>query len=346
MRIDAAAVDRMDLFGASSMGYVMIESEHLERWRELMQKGLGMHLSDDGSDMLALRVDAHRRRIVIRRGPAEDVVAIGWQLRDTKALEEVRARLCRCAIALERGSHQEAMQRSVGAFWRLVGPKEMAIELFIEADLSTQPLAMLNPGFVTGASGLGHVAITSRRPVQMRSFWEEFFDARYSDTIDERIAGVDLRVEFLRVNERHHSIAIANVRTLPIDPIRTCIQHVSFLTTTLDGLTEALQRCRSLGFDIAHEIGQHPNDREISFYVMTPSGFEIELGYNALTVDEATWKPAQHQGISLWGHRPEKSGWKAILWGNALNFLRGLQSLRKREYCPIEEAGKAENEKN
>ncbi|MGC1154844.1 MAG: extradiol ring-cleavage dioxygenase, partial [Mycobacterium sp.] len=46
-------------------------------------------------------------------------------------------------------------------------------------------------------------------------------------------------------------------------------------------------------------------DKELSYYAMTPSGFEWEVGWNPIVVDESTWKPTTHQGISIWGHTPE-----------------------------------------
>ena len=61
---------------------------------------------------------------------------------------------------------------------------------------------------------MGHVAITSAttRPQQVRGYYDTVFDARLSDYIDETISGVKLKIRFLRVNERHHSVAIAAVR--------------------------------------------------------------------------------------------------------------------------------------
>ena len=64
------------------------------------------------------------------------------------------------------------------------------------------------------------------------------------------------------------------------------------------------QRVTALGFDMALTVGQHTNDKELSFYAVTPSGFEFEVGWNPIVVDEATWEPTTHQGISIWGHTP------------------------------------------
>jgi hypothetical protein len=31
------------------------------------------------------------------------------------------------------------------------------------------------------------------------------------------------------------------------------------------------------------------------------------LGWNPLVVDETTWRPTTHQGISIWGHEMQRS---------------------------------------
>lgn len=125
-----------------------------------------------------------------------------------------------------------------------------------------------------------------------------------TDCIDETISGVKLEIRFLRVNGRHHSIAVAAVQGLPIDPIRTRVQHLNIQAATLDDLAQSYQRVCELGFDMALSVGQHTNDKELSYYTCTPSGFEWEVGWNPVTIDEATWQPTTHQGISVWGHTP------------------------------------------
>ena len=70
-------------------------------------------------------------------------------------------------------------------------------------------------------------------------------------------------------------------------------------------MTASYQRVKELGFDMALAVGQHTNDRELSYYAMTPSGFEWEVGWNPIVVDEKTWEPTTYQGISIWGHTRE-----------------------------------------
>jgi hypothetical protein len=142
---------------------------------------------------------------------------------------------------------------------------------------------------------------------------------------------VTLELSFLRLNPRHHSVAIAATRGTRMNPMRTAIHHLNLQAFSLDDVTEAYRRLRGMGFSIANAIGQHPNDRELSFYVASPSGFEIELGWNPIIVDEEAetdWKPGHYAGISLWGHFPEN----LTLASRLGQMGRGLASLTRKEY--------------
>ena len=48
-------------------------------------------------------------------------------------------------------------------------------------------------------------------------------------------------------------------------------------------------------------LGRHTNDQMVSFYARTPSGFEVEYGAGAVSVDES-WTVVNHDRISVWGH--------------------------------------------
>jgi len=335
MTIERTAATNASLFGAVSLGYAVVQSRRLDDWQRFLCEGIGLHLARADAAIRAFRMDAHARRIIVRHGAAEDVAALGFELRDQPALETVLARLSAHGIVTTRVHGEEAELRGVKSFVRLEGPKRLSLELFVDPLTADEPLDMLTSGFVTGAGGLGHIAITSRIPERSQRFWEEIFDARLSDRVSQRLGGVMLDVAFLRMNERHHSVAVAATRGLRLDPIRTKVQHVNLVAAHLEDVSAAYQRVRRLGFEIAHEIGQHPNDREISFYAVSPSGFEVELGCDALRVDEATWRPAHHDAISIWGHKPEDTSTLHTLKVNLGNALRGVCSLATAEYSPI-----------
>jgi hypothetical protein len=84
---------------------------------------------------------------------------------------------------------------------------------------------------------------------------------------------------------------------------------------------------KELGFHMALAVGQHTNDRELSYYAVTPSGFEWEVGWNPIVVDENTWEPTTYQGISIWGHTP---GGQTVI-DKLAQFKSATQSLLRRE---------------
>jgi hypothetical protein len=50
-------------------------------------------------------------------------------------------------------------------------------------------------------------------------------------------------------------------------------------------------------------LGRHSNDQMVSFYMSTPSGFEVEYGWGGRLIDDATWQVQRHDRGTLWGHK-------------------------------------------
>lgn len=296
----------IDIFGRVHLGYIVVETERFGDWRRFGAEAIGMHVDDTLPDTLRFRLDDNACRFLLQRGPAEDTTALGWQIDDHATFDTIESRIRLHGVPLSEGSAEEAALRGVERFVRFPGPNGLVQEIYVVAQAAPEPLRLgARGGFVTGADGMGHVAIATKKPHQMRGYYDTVFDARLSDYIDETINGLKFKIRFLRVNERHHSVAIASVNRLPLNPIRTRIQHCNVQVAELDDMTAAYQRVKELGFGMALSVGQHTNDKELSFYAVTPSGFEFELGWNPIVVDESTWEPTTHQGISIWGHTPE-----------------------------------------
>lgn len=293
------------VFGNVHLGYIVVETEKFDDWRRFGRDAIGMHVDDLAPDAMRFRLDANECRVLLRRGPAEDVVAVGWQLDDHTTFDEISRRVAEHGVPTAEGGDEDAKMRGVERFLRFPGPNALTQEIYTAARTAAMPLQIPGSGFVTGAGGLGHVALTTKKPYLMRGYYSHVFDARLSDYIDETINGLKLKIRFLRVNERHHSVAIAAANLLPVNPIRTRVQHVNVQVATLDDMVTSYQRVKQLGFPMALSVGQHTNDKELSYYAMTPSGFEWEVGWNPIVVDESTWTPTTHQGISIWGHTPE-----------------------------------------
>jgi 2,3-dihydroxybiphenyl 1,2-dioxygenase len=296
----------MNIFGNVHLGYIVIETDRFADWRRFGRDAIGMHLDDTLHDTIRFRLDDAECRFLLQRGPAEDVTTLGWQIDDHATFDEILARVSGHGVPTREGTTEEAALRGVERLMRFPGPHGLTQEIFTRARRGNTPLDMAaSGGFVTDEGGIGHVAVTSKKPHQIRGYYDTVFDARLSDYIDETISGLKFKIRFLRVNQRHHSVAIAAINRLPINPIRTRVQHLNIQVADLDDMTASYQRVKELGFHMALTVGQHTNDRELSYYAMTPSGFEWEVGWNPIVVDEKTWEPTTYQGISIWGHTPE-----------------------------------------
>lgn len=298
--------ENTDIFGKVSLGYVVVETDKFADWRRFGVDAVGMHVDETLPDVMRFRLDDNECRFLLQRGPAEDVTALGWQIDDHSAFEIIEARIRSHGVPVTPGSAEEAALRGVERFIRVPGPNGMKQEIFTRARSGEQPLSLgVDGGFVTGAAGMGHVAVAAKNPRQMRGYYDTVFNARLSDFIEETFNGMRVKIRFLRVNERHHTIAIGSVNRLPVLPVRTRVQHCNVQVAQLDDMVGSFGRMKQLGFTIAMTVGQHTNDRELSYYAVTPSGFELEVGWNPIVVDESTWEPTTHQGISLWGHTQE-----------------------------------------
>lgn len=294
------------VFGRVHLGYIVIETGKFTDWHRFGADAVGLHVDELTTDVMRFRLDEHETRFLLRRGPAEDVVAVGWQIDDHRSFDDVLARVTAHGVPVAELSPEEAALRGVERAVRFPGPNRLVQEIFTTARTTDAPLrAVTAGGFVTAEAGMGHVAVVTKNPLQMRGYYNTVFDARLSDYIYETMGGARLKIRFLRVNERHHSIAVANARDARVNPIRTTVQHLNIQVAELDDMLAAYLRVKELGFGMALSVGQHTNDKELSFYAMTPSGFEWEVGWNPIVVDERTWEPTAYQSISIWGHRPE-----------------------------------------
>ncbi|MGJ4788112.1 extradiol ring-cleavage dioxygenase [Leptospira koniambonensis] len=320
-----------NLFNSAQLGYVIIESNHLEKWLTFGKEAIGLHAEYLSEDTLSFRMDWHTRRFLIKKGDAEDFTTLGFQVNDENSLKNILEILKKRKIEVRKGSGIESSLRGVESYWEFFGPKGLKIEIFANPILTETPLNMLSKGFVTEKFGMGHVAMVSKQPEKLIEFWKEIFGARISDYIEQKMSGVVLDITFLRINPRHHSIAIAATRGLRMDPLSTRIQHLNIEAKNLEDMTQAYRRCKELGFEIAHGIGQHPNDLELSFYVISPSGFEFEVGWNPIPVSEIQWKQNKYKQISAWGHEPEIS----TALSRLNEFRRGILSLFRSEYIPF-----------
>jgi 3,4-dihydroxy-9,10-secoandrosta-1,3,5(10)-triene-9,17-dione 4,5-dioxygenase len=129
----------------SSLGYLRIESADAAAWREFGLKILGM---TEGSapkgggpeqGAVYLRMDDFPARLVIVPGPAERVLASGWEVADAAALAAVGRALADAGVAYKPGTPDECAARRVGSMLRVDDPAGHTLEVFCGAALESRP---------------------------------------------------------------------------------------------------------------------------------------------------------------------------------------------------------------
>jgi hypothetical protein len=71
---------------------------------------------------------------------------------------------------------------------------------------------------------------------------------------------------------------------------------------SIDDVGRALSNCLAAGTHLTFTLGRHSNDNMLSFYPVTPSGFDIEFGWGGLEVEDDSWHVLTHDRNSAWGH--------------------------------------------
>ena len=287
----------------TELGYVGLEVSDLGRWERFAAEVLGLGVrTGTRPDTRLLRMDANQYRFILSEGPADDAAFLGWQCADVANLEEYGRRLDGLGIAWAWASEDELALRSVERMLHFKDPAGIRHEAYagprLECDRFSSPL--VSSDFVTGEGGVGHTVFGVANPGLEIEFAQKVLGARISDYIRLPLApGVSFDVCFLHLNARHHSFAIAPAR--PGSSQR--LHHFMIEVNALDDVGFARDRCLAMGQPVQMDIGQHPNDRMISFYGETPSGFLVEFGYGGIQVG-ADWQLRSYGKLSEWGHRP------------------------------------------
>lgn len=286
-----------------SLGYITISTDEIERWRHFAYGVLGF-AEGSGPDPTALylRMDERAARIVLVPGDTERVLAVGWEVRDGAALRRLKSVLDGAGIAFKELSRREADARRVEEVITFEDPAGITLEVFHGAVLDHSPVVTpFGARFVTGDQGLGHVVLPATDPGGLFDFYTEIlgFRSRGAFRIPAPPEFGPIRVRFLGINARHHSLAIAPAMHQR-DP---GVVHIMVEVDTLDAVGQALDRVNADGIQVSSTLGRHTNDKMVSFYVRAPGDWDIEFGTDGMRVDENSYTAEEITADSYWGHQ-------------------------------------------
>jgi 3,4-dihydroxy-9,10-secoandrosta-1,3,5(10)-triene-9,17-dione 4,5-dioxygenase len=286
-----------------SLGYITISTADIDRWRQFAFGSLGF-AEGKGPDesALYLRMDERAARLIVVPGETDRVLTIGWEVRDHPALQRVKSALDVAGVPFKQLSVDEAETRRVEEAITFEDPAGNAIEVFHGAVLDHSPvITPFGARFVTGDQGLGHVVVPATDPNGLFDFYTEILGFRSRGTFRVPLPKEfgPVRVRFLGINERHHSLAIVPAAHQR-DPR---LVHIMVEVDTLDAVGQALDRINSEGFQLSSTLGRHTNDKMISFYVRAPGDWDIEFGTDGARVDESYYTAEEISADSYWGHQ-------------------------------------------
>jgi 2,3-dihydroxybiphenyl 1,2-dioxygenase len=290
-----------------SLGYITISTADIDRWRQFAFGVLGFaegspsRKSPDPS-ALCLRMDERAARLIVMPGETDRVLTVGWEVGDRAALRRVMATLDGAGVAFKQLSADDAEARRVEEVITFDDPAGTTLEVFHGAVLDHSPvITPFGAKFVTGDQGMGHIVLPTTNPDTLFDF--------YTDVLGFRSRGAfrvplpkefgPVRIRFLGINERHHSLAIVPAAHQR-DPR---IVHIMVEVDSLDAVGQALDRVHAEGFQLSSTLGRHTNDKMVSFYVRAPGDWDIEFGTDGMRVDETYYTAEEITADSYWGHQ-------------------------------------------
>jgi 2,3-dihydroxybiphenyl 1,2-dioxygenase len=276
------------------LSYLGLGVDDFDAWLKFAVETLGL-MPEDVAGTLLLRLDSQAYRIALHASSENDLLYVGIKYDDALEVYAVRR-------VLEDNGHEVAELTPTECAKRLVSggcwvsdPDGLRVELVWEAAAAeTDFQSALNIGFVTGDGGLGHVVLAASDTEAGIAFYEKL-GFKMSDYINATLApDFVLRIAFMHCNPRHHSLAMAQL------PGGKRLNHIMVEVDRVDDVLLAHRRCVEKGYQPG-TIGRHTNDEMLSFYVRTPSGFDIEYGWGGAHITNE-WDVREYDKMSHWGH--------------------------------------------
>ena len=284
------------------LAYIVAESSDLARWKAYGEGVLGMMSASAPDGALYLKMDERQYRILVLPGTRDAYAASGWEVLDEAAFEAGLATLQASGTPFELGDAKLAAQRRVQRIALFQDPSGNRHELVcgFQSDFAHFASPVGVKRFVTGAIGMGHTVLPAAQFEATARFAREVMGFGLSDVFNFKPAGDDgptLPIHFFHCNNgRHHSLALAGF------PVESGCVHVMVEVDDVPEVGRAIDRMHSQQVLQTATLGQHTNDRMISFYMRTPSNFDIEFGCGGAVVDWREHVVHEFTRVSLWGH--------------------------------------------
>ncbi|MCH1554289.1 MAG: VOC family protein [Luminiphilus sp.] len=290
-----------------SLGYIGVDSGQATAWREFACNVMGLQdvsaALGGESDTQYFKMDDHPYRFFVQAADRESLAVCGWETNNQQGLDEVAAALEGAGVSFEWGSDALIAERRVQNLLSFTDPTGNHHEAYwgVVSDFAVFNSPEGVSAFVTGNQGLGHVVLPAPNFDDTANFFtkvlgfglSDLMKLRFTPDPDEPIK----RLWFMHCNRRHHSLGL-----LEIPHPAGCI-HIMTEVANIDEVGHCNDRRIAADVKLSGTLGRHANDHMVSFYMQSPSGFDVEYGAEGRTIDDwAQYQVFESTVPSFWGH--------------------------------------------
>ena len=290
------------MMNIQGLAYVVAQTTDMAKWKAYAEGVLGMMAQPGPNGGLYVKMDERQFRMAVLPGEREAYVASGWEVRNSADFDAAVATLVSHGVAHERGDAALCAARCVQALVSFQDPSGNRHEVVwgFKSDFTLFISPMGVPRFITGDIGMGHTVLPAPQFQASCDFARDVMGFGLSDIFNFKPAGDEgpvLPIHFFHcANGRHHSLALAAF------PVESGCVHIMVEVDDVPEVGRALDRMREHQVLQTATLGQHTNDRMISFYMRTPSGFDVEVGCGGAVIDWNAHIVHEFTKVSLWGH--------------------------------------------
>ncbi|HWH25036.1 MAG TPA: VOC family protein [Pseudolysinimonas sp.] len=255
---------------------------------------------EDGE--IRVQVDRNASRVTIAQGPSDDILAMGWDAGTRAEWLELLERAKEWGLDPQVADETTAANRQVLELFSVSDPNGMGHEIFY-GPMTDDPRNLdrrMIGAFLAGDVGIGHAAVLTTTDSYRASieFFRDFLGLVESGRRESDPA-VATPISMFRCNARQHSLAVVPWRKEG----GKRLAHFAIEFTQLDYLGRSYDAAHARNV-VKGSLGRHQADNTVSYYAATPSGYEVEIGWDSRMVeaDAGTELFRAYKTPSIWGH--------------------------------------------
>jgi len=290
-----------------SLGYIGVNSQQTDAWREFACHVMGLEdvsaRCEAEPDEAYFKMDDHPYRLFVTPGGAETLQVCGWETNSAEGLQEVADALSTAGVDFTWGDNALINRRRVQNLLCFKDPSGNQHEAFwgVVSDFRKFNSATGVRNFVTGEQGMGHVVLPAPNFDETVTFLSDVLGFGLSDLMKLRFTPDPdepvKRLWFMHCNQRHHSLGLFEM------PMPAGCVHMMLEVNDVDEVGRCNDRRIAAEVKLTGTLGRHANDHMVSFYMRSPSGFDVEIGAEGRTVtDWSEYQVFESTVASFWGH--------------------------------------------